>query len=235
MSGDDKPIMDMIKRHEGVRTRPYKDSLGLWTVGVGHLIGDGKSLPQEYNREFSMNEVDTLFAKDYQEHKAAAQKIPGFDKVGNSAKAALIDLTFNMGPAWYKKWPRFSKALAEGDTQSAAASLEDSKWYTQVGNRAKEIVSLIRSDSPAGKTDIASSANKGVAEGGVGSNKGTDVIKSSESVEVASAAPRVTNNNIGGGRTMGEKEGTPPSPSIPSPIANRGSLNYGTKHSSAYG
>ena len=28
----------MIIEHEGIRYEPYKDSVGLWTVGVGHLI-----------------------------------------------------------------------------------------------------------------------------------------------------------------------------------------------------
>ena len=47
----------MIIAHEGVRYKPYKDSLGLWTVGVGHLIGDGKTLPEDMNRTFSADEI----------------------------------------------------------------------------------------------------------------------------------------------------------------------------------
>ena len=141
---DDKEIMEMIKKHEGVRTRPYKDSLGLWTVGVGHLIGDGKSLPPDFDREFSMAEVDELFYKDYMSHKKAAMKIPGFDKVNAKAQGALIDLTFNMGNTWFKKWPNFVKNMTEGNMIGAANSLEDSNWYKQVKGRAVTIVSLIR-------------------------------------------------------------------------------------------
>ena len=44
-SMSEQDIKNMIIDHEGIRYSPYKDSLGLWTVGVGHLIGDGKSLP----------------------------------------------------------------------------------------------------------------------------------------------------------------------------------------------
>lgn len=144
MTGDDKPIMEMIKRHEGVRTKPYKDSLGLWTIGVGHLIGDGKTLPPEWNRELSMQEVDALFAEDYKHHKEAATKIPGYNKLNMSGQGALIDLTFNMGPTWWKKWPNFTKNIGAGNTEGAAASLEDSKWYQQVKSRAKTIVAMIR-------------------------------------------------------------------------------------------
>lgn len=141
---DDKEIMEMIKKHEGVRTKPYKDSLGLWTVGVGHLIGDGKTLPPEWNRELSMAEVDKLFYEDYMSHKKAAMKIPGYNLMNAKAQGALIDLTFNMGNTWFKKWPNFVKNLSEGNTVGAAASLEDSNWYKQVKGRAVTIVSLIR-------------------------------------------------------------------------------------------
>ena len=50
----------MIKHHEGVRQQPYQDPIGLWTVGVGHLIGDGKKLPKEWNKTFTMEEVDNI-------------------------------------------------------------------------------------------------------------------------------------------------------------------------------
>ena len=137
-------IMDMIAGNEGARTRPYKDSLGLWTVGVGHLIGNGKTLPPEMNREFSKKEIQEMYKKDFDHHASAAARIPGFDKMNEKGKAGLIDLTFNMGPAWYKKWPNTVKALEAGDTESAAAGLQNSKWYGQVGNRAARTVDLIR-------------------------------------------------------------------------------------------
>ena len=142
-SMSEQDIKNMIVEHEGIRYTPYKDSLGLWTVGVGHLIGDGRSLPSAWNREFSHEEVMNLFDKDYEHHRQAAEKIPGFNNLDSMGQGALTDLTFNMGPVWYRKWPRFSKAMEEGDTQLAALSLEQSKWYGQVGRRAPKIVSMV--------------------------------------------------------------------------------------------
>ena len=60
ITGSDRDVMDFIKSNEGVRYTPYRDSAGLWTVGVGHLIGDGTFLPPEMNRRFSPEEVDAL-------------------------------------------------------------------------------------------------------------------------------------------------------------------------------
>lgn len=142
--GSDKETKEMIKKHEGVRTKPYQDSLGLWTVGVGHLIGDGKTLPKEWDRELSMKEVDELFDKDYEEHKKMAEKTPGYEKANEKGKAALIDLAFNMGGSWYKKFPNAAKALKEGNYEKAADELQNSQWYKQVKGRGVTIVGMIR-------------------------------------------------------------------------------------------
>ncbi len=144
-------IMDKVARNEGVRYRPYKDSLGLWTVGVGHLIGNGRSLPAQYNREFSHEEVKAMFQKDYEHHAQAATGIPGFSKQNDPAKGALIDMTFNMGPAWYRRWPNFTKALGSGDNEGAARQMQNSKWATQVGRRAQENIALIRAGAQKAK------------------------------------------------------------------------------------
>ena len=52
--------IELIKRFEGVRNRPYRDCIGLWTIGVGHLIGDGKSLPESWNKVFTKEEIDAI-------------------------------------------------------------------------------------------------------------------------------------------------------------------------------
>jgi lysozyme len=86
----------MIKHHEGVRLKPYKDPIGLWTVGVGHLIGDGKTLPIEWFRTFTMDEVDELLKKDLMRFERGVLRLcpnnltqPRFD--------ALVSFAFNVG------------------------------------------------------------------------------------------------------------------------------------------
>ena len=195
---DDKEIMEMIKKHEGVRTKPYKDSLGLWTVGVGHLIGDGKTLPPEWNRELSMAEVDKLFYEDYMSHKKAAMKIPGYNLMNAKAQGALIDLTFNMGNTWFKKWPNFVKNLSEGNTVGAAASLEDSNWYKQVKGRAVTIVSLIRQGA-SNAMGMASSPSTGTQTAQAGAD--VNAAKKKQSVQVV--------NNINNSTTTAVKMGAP--------------------------
>ena len=152
-------IMNMVKDHEGVKNKPYQDTKGLWTVGVGHLIGDGKTLPPEWKRTFSDAEIMNLFKKDYQHHKQAAEKIPGFSNLNMNGQAALIDLTFNMGPRWWKAWPNFTKAMQAGNIDQAANALKNSAWYSQVGRRAPKIVSLLQSGDRSVAENFADGRN----------------------------------------------------------------------------
>jgi lysozyme len=95
MNVSDKAIK-MIRHHEGVRVKPYQDAIGLWTVGVGHLIGDGKTLPDEWNRTLTMGEVDEMLRKDLARFEAGVERLciggltqPRFD--------ALVSISFNFG------------------------------------------------------------------------------------------------------------------------------------------
>jgi lysozyme len=157
----DPAIMKMIRDHEGTRYEPYKDSQGLWTVGVGHLIGDGKSLPDAWNRKFSEAEVDSMFAKDFDVHADAAKKIPGYDKLNAKGQGALVDMTFNMGPAWSKGFPRFMEALKSGNIFSMVKELQDSAWFKQVGRRAMDDIALLKD----GFSNIKLMADGGITNG----------------------------------------------------------------------
>ena len=130
----------MIKVHEGLRLDKYMDSRGFPTIGYGHLIEPGESMP---NR-ISQQKADELFDEDYTHHKAAAMRIPGYDRANAMQKAALIDLTFNMGPAWADGFPKFKQAFAAGNYEQAGNELIDSAYYGQVGRRGPTIVNLIK-------------------------------------------------------------------------------------------
>ena len=138
---------DMVKEHEGLRLDAYKDSKGLLTVGYGHLIDKGS--PEDIQRlregdRISKERAEKLFEKDFKHHADAAKKIPGFGKADEKQQAALIDLTFNMGPSWYEGFPKFTAAFKAGDYETAGNELINSKWYGDVARRAPTIVNLIK-------------------------------------------------------------------------------------------
>ena len=88
--------INLIKRFEGVRNRPYRDCVGLWTVGVGHLIGDGKSLPESWNRTFTEEEINALLIRDLSRFERGIGmyiKVP----LRQSEFDALCSFSFNLG------------------------------------------------------------------------------------------------------------------------------------------
>jgi len=145
----DDTVKDFLELNEGNENEPYKDSEGNWTVGIGHYIG--KTLPDRFKNDdgnpriLSDEEVQTLFEKDYKEHKEDASSLPMYNSLDNKGKQALIDLTFNMGSEVFNenKWPKFFDALGNKDLKTASKELKNSKWYNQVNVRAPRVIKLI--------------------------------------------------------------------------------------------
>jgi len=86
--------------------------------------------------------IKELFDNDFGKHVAEASKIPEFDIVDPVRKAALIDLTYNMGAGGFMGFKNTRKNLREGDYDSAADELLDSAYALQVKGRAKEVAEV---------------------------------------------------------------------------------------------
>ena len=116
-----KRAIEMLKHHEGVRCKPYRDCVGLWTVGVGHLIGDGKSLPDEWNRTLSMEEVDALLRKDLARFERGVSKFCPV-QLTQGEFDALVSFSFNLGLGTFQR-STIRQALLRGDKETAMESL----------------------------------------------------------------------------------------------------------------
>jgi lysozyme len=155
----DEAIRDQIALHEGQVNYPYKDKLGFWTIGIGHLIGDGsdealsQSVYAKYNKDNPMpeEEVNQLFAKDLDKHKKIAESYPFYADMSEEGKKAILDLTFNMGDFYNKKkpdgtyeWKNLRSQLDRGDWEAAADNIASSAYARQVGNRAVTVTNQLR-------------------------------------------------------------------------------------------
>ena len=86
----------LIKRYEGYKTTPYRCPAGLYTVGYGHVIGNGLQLPDEWNRKFSLGEIDELLRTDLVRFERG---VPRYCPVylTQSQFDALVSFSFNLG------------------------------------------------------------------------------------------------------------------------------------------
>ena len=117
MQISDKGIA-LIKHHEGVRLKPYQDCVKLWTVGVGHLIGDGKSLPPEWNKIFTMEEVDGILRRDLDRFERGVEKFCPV-ALTQGQFDALVSFSFNVGLGTLQR-STLRQKLLRGDKEGAA-------------------------------------------------------------------------------------------------------------------
>ena len=127
-------LVDRIKKSEGLRLTQYLDTEGKPTIGYGHLIKPNESYLM--GATITTEQAEALFAKDFAEHKAAAEKIPSFNEHSKAVQDTLIDMTYNMGPAWYKNWPNTIKSLTEKNYETVKNDILSSRYASQVKGRA---------------------------------------------------------------------------------------------------
>jgi len=139
-----KRALDAIKHHEGVRTKPYRDAIGLWTVGVGHLIGDGKTLPDAWNRTLTMGEVDEILASDL---NCFERGVAGMCAANLTQQRfdALVSFAFNVGLGTLQR-SSIRMKHNRGDFDGAADAF---LLYTKAGGKVLKGLVTRRSDERA--------------------------------------------------------------------------------------
>ena len=74
-----------------------------------------------------------------------ARAFSWYKTVAPARKDAMMDMCFNMGLPRLKKFKKALAAMAMGDYNEAAIEFLDSRWSSQVGQRAITITDMIRS------------------------------------------------------------------------------------------
>ena len=135
----------LIKHHEGVRSRPYRCPANLWTVGVGHLIGDGKSLPESWNRTFTEAEIDGILKSDLRRFELGVHKMLPNVPLRQHEFDAIISFCFNLGLGCFQR-STLRQALLRGDKKAAMESLVK---YCRAGGKILRGLQIRRLDEKA--------------------------------------------------------------------------------------
>lgn len=119
---------NLLREHEGLRLRPYKDSLGYVTIGYGRCL-DTKPL--------TIEEAEYLFQNDFNDALLEVKaNIPFFENLNYPRQVVLIDMCFNLGIKGLLGFKNTLRYIGEGNYEQAAKNMLKSKWATQVKNRA---------------------------------------------------------------------------------------------------
>ena len=142
-------LREQLKIDEGVKYEIYKDHLGYPTFGIGHLITENDPEHGEPNgKEISEDRVNEVFATDVAKFVSESKILfPDLDELPDVAQQVIVNMAFNMGRPRLSKFKNFIAGVNDRDWTRAAEEMMDSRWATQVGDRAirlrNQILTLI--------------------------------------------------------------------------------------------
>lgn len=128
-------LIESLKESEGVRFKPYRDTVGKLTIGVGRNLDD---------LGISDDEVNYLLNNDIERVLDQCNSLVYWSALNDERKAVVAEMVFNLGLVGVKKFKNMSAALEAGNFDQAAVEMMDSKWAAQVGNRAVRLANRMR-------------------------------------------------------------------------------------------
>ncbi len=129
-----------LERDEGLRLKPYVDSVGKTSIGIGRNLDDNG---------ISEAEARFLFENDVKRAIADLDRnVPWWGELPEPAMRALVNMCFNLGWTKLSRFKYMLAALEVGDCETAADEALDSKYARQVGKRADRIAALFRGCKP---------------------------------------------------------------------------------------
>ena len=156
-------LEDQLILHEGLKLKVYRCPAGYWTIGVGrnletkslskgeqqYILGcDGLTPQQVINllkrRGITKEEALMLLAHDIEDCEQDLKQFGWFNRLDPVRRKVVLDMRFNLGPQGFRQFKRMIEHLAAGRYSLAAGEMINSRWYLQVGTRARRLVEMMR-------------------------------------------------------------------------------------------
>lgn len=134
---DREKLKQLLIAHEGLRLKPYRDTVGILTIGVGR------------NLEASgITEKEAMFLLDNDIARVVGycrEAFPWFNGLCDTRQNVVCSMVFNLGAAGFSKFQKMIAAIERKDFEAAANEMLCSRWSGQVGARATELSEMMRS------------------------------------------------------------------------------------------
>ena len=129
-------LISQLKIDEGWNDTLYKDEFGNLTFCYGWDITSNP--PSQ-----ALGVIILSFQAD-EKYNELLTALPWVQSQPDSIQRALTNMAFNLGVAGLLKFTTFLAMVKANNYSGAAADLEATAWFKQVGDRATRIVSLIK-------------------------------------------------------------------------------------------
>ena len=126
---------------EGAEHEAYQDSLGNWTIGVGHR-------PAYPGEVWTNAKINSSLTYDVEAAANGLDKaLPWLKGLGVIRWAAMVNQCFNMGLGNLLNFHEQLAALQAADWVGAVKAMQASEWYRQVPNRVDALSLQIITDT----------------------------------------------------------------------------------------
>jgi lysozyme len=134
---DNKTILELLIKHEGIKCYPYKDTMGFLTIGIGRNL-EGRGITKKEAIYLCLNDINEVMLE-------LGKALPWFNTAPDKVQLVLLDMCFNMELDRLLKFEKTLEFLKEGKYTEAAVEMLDSLWADQVPVRAKDDSNIIKS------------------------------------------------------------------------------------------
>lgn len=129
-------LFQELERDEGLRLKPYRDTVGKLTIGIGRNLDD-VGISAEEARYLLGNDV-ARSAADLDRH------LPFWRDLGPVRQRVLANMAFNMGIRRLLTFKYTLLMVEHGDWEKASQGMLSSLWARQVGPRAVRLAEMMR-------------------------------------------------------------------------------------------
>jgi len=123
-------LRETLLRDEGLHLKPYRDSRGFLTIGVGRCLE---------TKGISMAEAEMLLDNDLREAFRVADHLPWITDLDEPRRNVIYNMAFNLGVQGVLGFTKTLELVKQGRYVEAAAEMLRSEWAKQVGNRSERL------------------------------------------------------------------------------------------------
>lgn len=129
-------LLKQLDLHEGLELKPYKDTVGKITIGVGRNLTD-RGISKEEAYYLLRNDVSiTITDLD--------KNLSWWKTLDEVRQRVLADMCFNLGISKLLGFKNTLELIRKGDYESAASAMLNSLWAKQVKGRAIRLANMMR-------------------------------------------------------------------------------------------
>jgi GH24 family phage-related lysozyme (muramidase) len=138
-------VIDHLKLREGWREDVYKDTKGLLTVGMGHLLTEDEKALYKLGDKVSIATLEAWAQENAKDaYDAAVTQASTLRVSDKDFIKALTSVNFQLGTAWSGVYKKTWAFMVAHEWEKAAVEAQDSKWYTDTPVRVTDFQAALR-------------------------------------------------------------------------------------------